>query len=95
MCMIKMIDILESRQNLPAAGEVLYSSIKEAIQKNDKLSIDMEGVTSLPSILLNVSIGRIIDEDGVNTLKQYVSFVNITQQQAMRLRDYLNRYEQA
>jgi len=31
-------------------------------------SIDMKGVTSLPSILLNVSFGRIFDEKGKDVL---------------------------
>ncbi|MCR5077938.1 MAG: DUF4325 domain-containing protein [Prevotella sp.] len=93
MCTINMNDILKTYQTLPASGEVLYGKIKAAIKNGDKLSVNMEGVTSLPSILLNVSIGRIIDEEGKDKLKQYVSFTRITKLQALRLRDYLQRYQ--
>ena len=56
------------------------------------LSIDMNGVSSLPSILLNVSLGRIIDEKGKGTLKNYV-VSQITKLQAIRLKDYIMRYK--
>lgn len=82
----------QNNNNLVDAGECLYKSIKNAVSHQDKLCIDMEGVTSLPSILLNVSLGRVIDEDGKDKLKQSVGFVKITKQQAIRLRDYMSRY---
>ena len=44
-------------------------------------------------ILLNVSLGRIIDEKGKETLKNYVVFRQITKQQALRLKDYMMRYK--
>ena len=56
------------------------------------LSIDMNGVSSLPSILLNVSLGRIIDEKGKGTLQNYV-VSQITKLQAIRLKDYMMRYK--
>ena len=80
---------LQQSKDYSVAGQYLYKSIKEAIANNDRLSVDMDGVTSLPSVFLNVSLGRIIDEEGKDKLKQYVGFVKITKQQALRLRDYL------
>ena len=62
------------------------------ISNNEKVSVYMDGVISLPSVSLNISLGRIIDEEGKDKLKQYVGFVRITKQQAIRLRDYLQRY---
>ena len=52
----------------------------------------MAGVTSMSSVFMNVSIGRIIDEYGMDALKKAISFSNITQQQAKRLTEYLERY---
>lgn len=52
----------------------------------------MEGVTSLPSIFLNVSLGKIIDDYDIEILKKHISFSNITRSQAERLKDYLIRY---
>lgn len=86
MCVFNMNTALQQSKDYSVAGQYLYKSIKEAIANNDRLSVDMDGVTSLPSVFLNVSLGRIIDEEGKDKLKQYVGFVKITKQQALRLR---------
>lgn len=86
---IIMNDILRNTNNLEHAGKVLYDNIKNAIARKEHVSIDINGVSSLPSILLNVSHGRIIDEKGKETLKNYVVFRQITRQQALRLKDYM------
>ena len=67
-------------------GDVAWRKIRRL------LSIDMNGVSSLPSILMNVSLGRIIDETGKGTLKNYV-VSQITKLQAIRLKDYIMRYK--
>ena len=87
-----MNDILQNTNNLEHAGNVLYDDIKNAIARKEHISIDMNGVSSLPSILLNVSLGRIINEKGKETLKNYVVFRKITKQQVLRLKDYMMRY---
>ena len=84
--------VLQQSEDLSVAGNSFYNSIKQAISNNDKLSVNMDGVTSLPSVFLNISLVRIIDEEGKDKLKQYVGFVRITKQQAVRLSDYLQRY---
>ena len=50
---IIMNDILQNSYNLEHAGNVLYDNIKNAITKKEHVSINMNGVSSLPSILLN------------------------------------------
>lgn len=92
MCTFYMNTELQQNKDFAAAGNALYQSIKKAMSNNEVLSVNMEGVTSLPSIFLNASFGRIIDEEGKDRLKQSVGFVRITRQQALRLRDYLQRY---
>ena len=87
-----MNDILKSSNDLEHAGNVLYDNIKDAITRKEQVSINMNGVSSLPSILLNVSLGRIIDEKGKGTLKNYV-VSQITKLQAIRLKDYIMRYK--
>ena len=89
---IIMNDILQNTNNLEHAGNVLYDDIKNAIARKEHVSIDMNGASSLPSILLNVSLGRIIDEKGKGTLKNYV-VSQITKLQAIRLKDYMMRYK--
>lgn len=92
MYTFNMSIVLQQSEDLSVAGNSFYNSIKQAISNNDKLSVNMDGVTSLPSVFLNISLGRIIDEEGKEKLKQYVGFVRITKQQAIRLSDYLQRY---
>ena len=89
---IIMNDILQNTNNLEHAGNVLYDNIKNAITRKEQVSMNMNGVSSLPSILLNVSLGRIIDEKGKGTLKNYV-VSQITKLQAIRLKDYIMRYK--
>lgn len=93
MCIVSMNTVLANYKTLPDAGNYLYFKIKEAIKEGDKVSVNMKDVTSLPSIFLNVSLGKIIDEYGKETLKKHVGFTMITKQQALRLKDYLLRYE--
>lgn len=81
-----------SAKNLPDAGQVLYNAVNDAISTDQKVVVDMSDVSSLPSIFLNVSVGRIIEESGKEKLRNHVVFIHITKKQATRLKDYFNRY---
>lgn len=91
-CAFNIRTALQQSDGLSVASNSFYDSIKQDISNNEKVSVYMDGVISLPSVSLNISLGRIIDEEGKDKLKQYVGFVRITKQQAIRLRDYLQRY---
>ena len=92
MCTIILNRIISSFNETTDAGAQLYNELKAQIGSEHKAVVDMAGVTSLSSVFLNVSIGKIIDEYGMKKLKEFVSFINITQQQAKRLKEYLERY---
>lgn len=92
MCTIKLYDVMEGK-DFPTAGSSLYDIIRENMNSSDKITINMEGVSSLPSIFLNVSIGKFIDEFGFETLKKKISYAKITKLQAERLTDYISRYK--
>lgn len=92
MCTVNMKEVLASHNSLPEAGNTFYNTIVGAIASDEKVVANMEGVSSLPSMFLNVSIGRIIDEYDMATLKKHIMFLKITKQQADRLKDYLLRY---
>lgn len=92
MCTIILNRIISSFNETTDAGAQLYNELKAQICSDNKAVVDMAGVTSLSSVFLNVSIGKIIDEYGMKRLKEFVSFINITQQQAKRLKEYLERY---
>lgn len=93
MYTISLQSILNSGLSLPEAGSNLYDIIDGHTKDNEKVVIDMTDVTSLSSVFLNTSIGRVIDEKGIDFLKSNISFVKITKQQAERLTDYLSKYK--
>ena len=82
---------MSSTDMLPEAGTSFYNQLVAVLGENDKVVIDMSEVTSLPTIFLNVSIGRIIDDYGMEALKK-LSFTMITKQQALRLKEYIGKY---
>ena len=92
MCTIVLKDIMDSTTLLPEAGNLFYSQIVDGMENSDKVIVNMSDVTALPSVFLNVSIGRLIDEWGVDKLKKNMVFTMITKQQALRLRDYIVKY---
>ena len=92
MYTILLKDIMNSSELLPDAGNIFYSRIIQGLDKSEKVVIDMTDVTAMPSIFLNVSIGRIIDEMGMDKVKNSIAFTMITKQQALRLRDYMIKY---
>lgn len=92
MCKIILNQIISTSKGATDAGACLYDALKSQVRDNGKAVIDMTEVTSLSSVFLNVSIGKIIDEYGMDAIKNSISFINITQQQAKRLKEYLERY---
>ncbi|MCQ2606837.1 MAG: STAS-like domain-containing protein [Bacteroidales bacterium] len=89
MCTISLHEVLQNK-NYPDAGDVLYCLFEKYIN-DPKIILDFTGVNSLPSLFLNVSIGKFIENYGAETLKQKISFVNITKQQAERIRNYVTQ----
>lgn len=92
MCTIYLKNILAETADLPQAGNIFYDKVMDAESRSEKVIVNMENVTSLPSIFLNVSIGRIIDDFGIQWVKDHLSFTRITKAQALRLSDYLSIY---
>lgn len=89
---IQLKKILDSNILLTQSGEEFYTQLNDALSKNERVIVDMSSTGILPSIILNISIGQIIDEYGVDILRKSVSFVSITRQQALRLSDYISKY---
>ncbi|MFI3296266.1 MAG: STAS-like domain-containing protein [bacterium] len=88
MCTIKIKDLIDGR-SFPDAGAVLYDNIVSNIDAVDTISIDMSDVDALPSMFLNMSIGRFIDNFGFEKLKEKVVFKKINKSQAARIKDYI------
>lgn len=81
-------DILKGR-TYPEAGVVLYDNIVNKVNIEDKIVLDMSDIDTLPSMFLNTSIGKFIDDYGFSKLKEMVSFSNINAAQASRIKDYV------
>ena len=92
MCTINLKDIM-ANQSLPDAGSRLLDIMISKLTAGENIILDLDGVPSLPSIFLNMSIGKFIEEKGVGLLKQKVSFTQITKGQAERLQEYIRKFE--
>lgn len=92
MCSINIHDLLEGK-TFPQAGAELYDILVQKIDE-PKIVLDMTGVTILPSMFLNVSIGKFIDNYGVDMLRSKLSFHRISVSQANRIKDYVQKYSQ-
>jgi len=92
MCTINLKDIM-SNQSLPDAGSKLLDIMMAKLNAGENIILDLGGIPSLPSIFLNTSIGKFIEENGVELLKQKVSFAQITKGQAERLQEYIRKFE--
>lgn len=90
MCTIKLYDVMTGK-DFPDAGNSLYDLIKDNLSSCNKVVIDLEGISSLPSMFLNVSIGRFIDEFGLDDLRNKISFTKITRSQAERITEYIEK----
>lgn len=91
MCNVVMSQLLAS-DDLITAGKKLFDIMDEYASKDEKVIVDMESVTSLPSMFLNVSLGCYMDKYGPDSLKGRLSFNNITKVQVERIKDYISRY---
>lgn len=92
MCKIQLKEILGSNILLSDAGAEFYARLVSALANSDKVVVDMTDVSSLPSVFLNVSLGRLMDERGVEALRKGIAFERITKQQAVRLKEYITKY---
>ncbi len=87
MCTVNLYTLMDGK-TYPESGVELYGLLEEKLNDSERIVLDMTGVTSLPSMFLNVSIGRFIKEHGYQLLKEKVSFSNISRVQAERIKEY-------
>ena len=88
--MIKISQIMENR-TYPESGKLLYDYISPLLSKNQSVTLDLNGVDSLPSMILNASIGVAAREYGAETIKKNVVFFHVSRAQAERLKEYFSR----
>lgn len=91
MCTIVVKDIMKGK-DYPTSGQDLYNLMRVTFSKGEKVVLDMSEVSMLPSMFLNVSIGRLINENSVDFVKENITFRNIRLSDAQRVREYVQRY---
>lgn len=90
---IILSSILEGK-NYPDAGTDFYGILKKAIQDSEKIYVNMEGVTGMPTMFMNTSFGKIMSEFGLEKLKGTMVFRNITKVQIERIGKYFTDYSE-
>lgn len=78
----------------PDAGSDFYGILKNAIQSSERVYINMEGVTGMPTMFMNTSFGKIMSEFGLQKLKSTMVFRNITKVQIERIGKYFTDYSE-
>lgn len=90
MCRINIKEILKDR-DYPTAGEYVYSIMEECIPNSEVVTLNMDGVDTLPSMFLNTSIGQYIQKYGPDSLKGKLAFEKIMASQVTRIKEYMSR----
>lgn len=87
--MVKLVDVVNSDVFTNDAGEALCHLIKGAIVDEKPITISFSGSSSPSTSFLNSSVGRVIEEFGLDALRAHVDFCDLTKGQASVLRRYL------
>ena len=87
---ISVYSIMQNR-DYPTAGDLLYQQIMSG-QNEHIIILDMDGISLLPSMFLNPSLGRLIKENGVNYVKDKIVFKNIKSADSKRIVEYVRRF---
>ncbi|MDR1406005.1 MAG: STAS-like domain-containing protein [Prevotellaceae bacterium] len=90
MYTIALNEILMNR-SYPDAGLALYRMLVDRMDNEDKIILSVKNVDMLPSMFLNMSTGKIIEDFGADKLKK-ITFTEITRVQAERIKDYVTRF---
>ena len=91
MYIIRLEDIMKRHQHYPDAGTALYAEIVSNLQ-DEQIIIDSENVRGIPTLMLNTSIGRLIDEFGYSRIKGRICFKHMGKTDAETLRKYISHY---
>lgn len=73
-------------------GQQLYDLICK--NRGQEIVINMRNINSVSSVFLNVSIGRLIEEDRKDFVKQHIKFAEVTKAQVVRLKEYFDRFKE-
>ena len=80
-----------SGRNFPDAGDYVYNQMLPGVDTDDACVWDMQDVSELPSMFLNMSLGRFVKDRGADFVKKKVRFKNINKSQALRIVEYVEK----
>ncbi|AWV99388.1 STAS-like domain-containing protein [Arcticibacterium luteifluviistationis] len=89
---IKLQTIIDSTY-LSSDGLVLYSALSCYFDTKTPIKLSFDGIQAFSSSFFNSSLGQLLDNYGMNTFKEVVSFVDVNGSQAKWLRKYLDDYK--
>lgn len=92
MTTILISNLLDKHQSYPLAGDEVYDIINPQMTGEESFIMDMTGVSSVPTVFLNASLGRLIDVYGIAKVRSKIGFVNIMRTQLDRIRKYFDDY---
>lgn len=92
MFTINISRLIEGK-SFPTAGTELYNVINDNFVSEDKICLDVNDVSMLPSMFLNMSLGRLIMERGKVSVKNKLVFKHIHKVMAERIQIYFNRFD--
>lgn len=78
-------------RNFPDAGDYVYNLMMPYIDTDDTCIWDMCEVSELPSMFLNMSLGRLVKDKGAEFVKRKIRFKNISKSQAQRIVEYVEK----
>ena len=73
---------------------MLYDLALPLLNKGDKIIIDMDGVNAVPTMFMNVSFGKLVDEFGKMKVMRSINFYNINKAQLDRFKNYFKEYKE-
>ena len=75
-----------------ADGFALYCAILKVLDVSDSIILSFNGISAVSSSFLNSSIGNIIDEKGMDVLKNKLKITHYTLSLANDLKKYIAQY---
>ena len=73
-------------------GATLFSALAPNIKDGNVVRLSLHGATAMSSSFLHASIGRLIDEYGVDSVVKYLRLVDYKPDHAKMIKNYIAQY---
>lgn len=73
-------------------GCTLYCILKPFLSSDERVELSLKGFPAMSSSFFNSSFGRLIEENGIDKLKSFLKFTDVTQSHANLIRRYIDFY---